>query len=201
MKQHVVYFYGSTRIVSGHNSLKLESVRMRNQIVGFEGIDRNPELVKYGEVCLNKLNADGTRGETGTMYPKHITIVPFQYFYPEDLINRHLEDVITANEEYIKAESIGFPLMMLKQATADGHNRIGRDLDIFKVINREAEREFKANWCCFGHYYLYLLKKALSHKGYSSPGVDPEDKIGNLRNTLFSTQDGRRVEIYADAGI
>lgn len=201
MEKHFVYFYGSTRIISGHNSLKPESVRMRNQIVGFEGIDTNPELADYGEVCFNKLNADGTRGETGTMYPKNITIVPFRYLYPEEQIIGHLEDVITANEEYIKAESIGFPLMMLKQATAEGYDRIGKDLDLFSIMNRDAEKQFKSDWCCFGHYYLYLIKKALANKGYSSPGVSPEDKIGNLRNTPFTKQGGRRLEIHADAGL
>lgn len=201
MTKHFVYFYGSTRIVSGHNSLKPESVRKRMQIIGFEGIDVNPELIEYGDICLNKLNADGTRGETGTMYPKNITIVPFRYLYPEELIIHHLEDVITANEEYLKVESIGFPLMMLKQATAEGYNRIGKDVDIFNILNRDAEKQFKDNWCCFGHYYLYLLKRALANKGYSSPGVTPKDKVGNLRHTTFVKQDGRRLEIHADAGL
>lgn len=79
MTKHFVYFYGSTRIITGHKSLSDEAVRKRNQIIGFEGIDANPELIEYGEMCFNKLNNDGSRGETGTMYPKNITIVPFRY--------------------------------------------------------------------------------------------------------------------------
>ncbi len=193
MKTHLIYFYGSTRIISGHNSLTEESIRKRNQIIGFEGIDVNPELIEHGEICFNKLNNDGTRGETGTMYPKNITIVPFRYLYPDELIVRHLEDVITANEEYIKADSIEFPLMMLKSATSEGYNILGTG-------SRDAEIQFKKTWCCFGHYYLHLLKKALSNKGYSSPGVSSSD-IGNLRNTTFTKSDGRRLDIHASAGL
>ncbi len=201
MEKHFVYFYGSTKIVTGPDSLKPESVLMRNQIVGFEGIDKNPELVMHGEVCFNEKNADGTLGQTGTMYPKNITIVPFRYLYPEEQIIGHLEDVITANEQYIKAESIGFPLMMLKEATTKGYGRIGKDLDLDSIINRDEENRFKSYWCCFGHYYLYLLKKALANKGYSSPGVSPGDRIGNLRDTLFKKTGGLRVKIHADAGL
>lgn len=207
MKKHFVYFYGSTKIVCGHNSLKPDSVRERNQVIGFEGIDVNPELIEYGDICFNKRNPDGTRGETGTLYPKNITIVPFQYLYPEELIIRHLEDVITANEEYIKAESIGFPLLMLKQATTEGYRRLGEPdalLNMMMLICKTSsnpEKDFKNNWCCFGHYYLYLLKKALVNKGYSSPGVSAGDKVGNLHNKTFIKNDGRRIAIHADAGI
>lgn len=197
MKEHFVYFYGSTKIISGHNSLREDSIRQRNQIIGFEGIDANPELIEYGEVCFNKLNNDGTRGETGTMYPKNITIVPFRYLYPDALVVKHLEDVITANEEYIGATSIGFPLMMLKSATSVGYRRLGADWSVFS----DKEMHFKKTWCCFGHYYLHLLKIALSNKGYSSPGVSSNDKIGNLIYTPFRKSDGRIIEIHADAGL
>jgi hypothetical protein len=140
MKKHFVYFYGSTRIISGHNSLKEESIRKRNQIIGFEGIDVNPELIEYGEICFNKINNDGSRGETGTMYPKNITIVPFRYLYQDTLIVRYLEDAITANEEYVKADSMGFPLMMLKSATSQGYDRLGKDWSFF---TQDAEIQFK----------------------------------------------------------
>ena len=93
MKKHFVYFYGSTKIISGHNSLSEEAIRERNQIVGFEGIDENPELIEYGEKCFNKFGADG-KGETGTMFPKNITVVPFRYLCREDFIIKRLEDVI-----------------------------------------------------------------------------------------------------------
>ncbi len=39
MKKHFVYFYGSTKIISGPNSLTADNIRLRNQIIGFEGID------------------------------------------------------------------------------------------------------------------------------------------------------------------
>ncbi|MBK8981565.1 MAG: hypothetical protein IPM38_04410 [Ignavibacteria bacterium] len=199
MKQHFVYFYGSTKIISGHNSQNEESIRKRNQIIGYEGIDVNPELVEYGEICFNKVNNDGSKGETGTMFPKNITIVPFRYINNEDLRVRNLEDVITANEYYIKAESIGFPFMMLKSATNEGYSNLGKGNDLPFV--KEIEIDFKNKWCCFGHYYLYLLKKALYNKGYSSNEVTPEDKIGNLNNELFIKTDGTKLVIHANAGL
>ena len=198
MKKHFVYFYGSTKIISGHNSLSEEGVRKRNQIIGFEGIDVNPELMEFGEKCYNKTNEDGRRGETGTMFPKNITIVPFRYLYQEDLIIKQLEDVINANELYIKADSIGFPLLMLKNATSEGHNRLGKDISFF---TKERELEIKNNWCCFGHYYLYLIKIALNNKGYSSSEVKLGEKIGNLIDTTFTKSDGIRLQIHADAGL
>ena len=197
MTKHFVYFYGSTRIITGHNSLSDEAVRKRNQIIGFEGIDANPELIEYGEMCFNKLNDDGSRGETGTMYPKNITIVPFRYLYKDDLIIKQLEDVLLANENYIKAESIGFPLMMLKSATNEGYNQLGKGWS-FSI---EQEKELKNKWCCYGHYYLNLLKKALYNKGYSARGVGPDDRIGNLINEEFRKDNGIRVTIHADAGL
>ncbi len=201
MKMNCVYFYGSTRIVSGHNSLKPESLRKRIQIIGFEGIDVNPELAEFGDICLNNLNPAGSRGQTGTINQKNITIVPFQYLYPEKLIIKHLEDVITMNEECIKAECIRFPLLKLKQATSEGYSRIGVDMDILSILKREEEKQFKDNWCCFGHYYLYLLKIALENKGYSSPTVTPKEKVGNLLDAIFKKEDGRSVVIHADAGL
>lgn len=193
MEQHYVYFYGSTRLITGPNSLKEESVRKRNQIIGFDGIDVNPELIEFGEKCLEM-------GETGTMFPaKNITIVPFRYFYREDLITTHLEDVIVANERFIKAESIGFPLMMLKSATSDGYNYLGHGTDL--PLTRDREMGFKNNWCCFGHYYLHLLKRALFNKGYSCFGVLANNLFHNLRNEEFSKEDGTRVLIHADAGL
>jgi hypothetical protein len=58
MKKHFVYFYGSTKIISGPNSLSEDNIRLRNQIIGFEGIDMNPELVEFGEKCLNAVNPE-----------------------------------------------------------------------------------------------------------------------------------------------
>ena len=47
---------------------------------------------------------------------------------------------------------------------------------------------------------MYLLKKALANKEYSSPSVTQSDKVGNLIDTTFTKHNGKRVEIYADAG-
>jgi len=199
MRKHFVYFYGSTKLIIGPNSLKEESIRKRNQIIGFDGIDVKHELVEFGEMCFNKINDDGSKGETGTMYPKNITIVPFRYLYNKKLIVRHLEDVINANENYVKAESIGFPLMMLKDGTNEGYNQLGKGF--FSIFFREEEIEIKNKWCCYGHYYLHLLKKALHNKGYSAIGVTNNDIIGNLINKEFTKADGTKLLIHADAGL
>lgn len=195
MKKHYVYFYGSTKITSGN----------RNQIIGFDGIDKNPELIAFGEKCLKAgNNQDGFYGETGTLFPKEsITIVPFRYGWctgnHELQIIKHLEDVILANELYVKSESIGFPLMMLRSATQSGYNLLGKGSDLPSTRNEEIK--FSNEWCCFGHYYLFLIKKALSNKGYSATGVRAGGKAGNLINTSFRKLDGTRLEVHADAGM
>ena len=86
MKQHFVFFYGSTKIISGPNSLREDNIRLRNQIIGFDGIDKNPELVELGEKCLNAVNPRGGIGETGTLYPDNKTIVPFSYLNNEEFV-------------------------------------------------------------------------------------------------------------------
>lgn len=205
MTKHYVYFYGSTKVVSGFNSLSEENIKRRLQLIGFNGIDKNPELAKLGERCLYAKNSNGLNcGETGTLYPKeNITIVPFCYEWcinnQEDIILKHLEDVIEANEKYIKAESIGFPLMDLKSATHEGHNELGKHFDFF--LSREQELEFKNKWCCFGYYYLHLLKKALYNWGYSAIGVSANEITGNLINKDFTKADGTRLIIHADAAL
>lgn len=196
MKQHLVYFFGSTRITFSGN---------RNQIIGFDGIDQNIKLVKYGNICLNAKNSNGlNHGETGTLYPQeNITIVPFRYHWcthdDESNIVKHLEDVIVANEMYIKSESIGIPLMMLKNATNKGYNLLGRGSELSDY--KEKEIEFKNKWCCFGHFYLHLFKKALQHKGYSAINYSDKSKFRNLRNAAFLKKDGTKLIIHADAGL
>ena len=196
MKKHFVYFYGSTRITSSGN---------RNQIIGFVGIDKNPELVEVGEKCLNGENSERFySGHTETLYPKkNITIIPFRYEWcihnQESQIIKHLEDVIDLNERYIEADSIGFPLMALRSATHEGYSRLGKGVDLQMIIDKE--NTFKSNWCCFGHYYLYLIKIALYNKGYSNPDIEPGDKVGNLINTRFYNDTGMSLIVNADAGI
>lgn len=196
MKIHKVCFYGSTRITYRGN---------RNQIITIEGVDKNLELIDFGEKCLNSNKIEGFYyGETGTLYPQeNISIVPFRYHWCtlgyEEIILTHLEDVIEANEKYIKSEIIVFPLMMLKSATQEGYNLLGKANGL--NFHLEEEKEFKNNWCCFGHYYLYLLKKALANKGYYADGIKAGEKHVNLKNTVFRKNDGTKLIIHADAGM
>jgi len=200
MKKHIVYFYGSTKIITGYNSLSEENIRKRNQIVGFEGINVNPELIEYGEQCfLKKRNEYGSYFAITSIYPENITIMPFRYLLGENIIIKHFEDVIVTNEKYIKADSIGFPLIMLKTATTEGYNDLGIDQNNF--FYKREELHIKNNWCCFGHYYLYCLKIALKNKGYFSNEIEVGKKVGNLINTTYTKSDGTRLQIHADAGL
>jgi hypothetical protein len=169
MRNHLIYFYSST-----------DFYHKQNQIIGLDGSVDDLELIKYGNICYDAVNNDGSIGQTGTMFPKNITIIPFSLLYKEELINKHLEDVLTANEYYIKANSIDFPLMELKNAVSYFNKR---------------------QWCCVGHYYLSLLNVALHNKGYSSEGIKPSDFVSNFHNKLFTKTDGTRLKINAWAGI
>lgn len=104
MRNHLIYFYSST-----------DFYHKQNQIIGLDGSVDDLKLIEYGKTCYNAENNDGSIGENGTMYPKNITIIPFSLLYKEELIIKHLEDVLTANEYYIKANTIDFPLMALKK--------------------------------------------------------------------------------------
>jgi hypothetical protein len=118
----------------------------------------------------------------------------------EKLTIKNLEDVITANENYIKAKIIRFPLMQLKMATSFGYSKLGFHTFIEHLLHDELK--FKNQWCCFAHYYLYLLIKALNNKGYTAKGVIPSKKIsGSLHNKLFTKSDGKIVYIDAIAGM
>jgi len=86
MRNHLIYFYSST-----------DFYHKQNQIIGLDGIVDDLKLIEYGKICYNAVSNDGSTGETGTMYPKYITIIPFSYLYKEELIIKHLEDVLTAN--------------------------------------------------------------------------------------------------------
>ncbi len=197
MSKHFVYFYGSTKLVTGFNSMSLSSIQSRNQIIGFEGIDKNPELIECGEKCYNKENSNGSHGEPGSMFPKNITIIPFRYMYSEDIIIKNLEDVFLANELYHKSESIGFPLIQLKRATREGFNHLGKEFSLLT----EKETELKNKHCCFGHYYLYLIYKALENKGYDIKNKTEGYFKENLIDKIFFKNDGTRLIINADAGM
>jgi hypothetical protein len=169
MRNHLIYFYSST-----------DFYHKQNQIIGLDGSVDDIELIKYGNICYDAVNNDGSIGQTGTMFPKNITIIPFSLLYKEELIIKHLEDVLTANEYYIKANAIDFPLMKLKNAVS--------------YFN-------KKDWCCVGHYYLSLLNVALHNKGYSSEGVKPSGIVSNFNNKLFTKTDGTKLKINACAGL
>ena len=145
MTTHLVYFYGSTKIITGHNSYSEDSINQRNQIIGINGIDVNPELIEFGEKCFNTPNIKCGIGITGTLYPEKITIMPFFYFYREDLIVRHFEDVIIANENNVKADRIYFPLFHLKIATneEDVNDTINGIEALLLSIHKKIEKEVK----------------------------------------------------------
>jgi hypothetical protein len=169
MRNHLIYFYSST-----------DFYFKQNQIIGIDGSIDDLELIEYGKICYNSVNNDGSVGETGTMFPKNITIIPFSNFYKEEQIIKQLEDVITANEVYIKATRINFPLMKLKNAAL-----------YFR----------RAGWCCVGHYYLSLLNVALHNKGYLSKGIKPSGFVSNFNNKEFIKNDGKSLFINANAGM
>ena len=210
---HKVYFYGSTRIVCGENSLKPENIKKRNQLIGFYGVEDNTEFSTLGEICLNMTNSSGIPcGETGTLYPLHnITIVPFRYEWclqgREDIIVKHIEDVIEANEKYVKSTEVSFPLFMLKEATREGWNLLGKHTQPDWWMSnfdgpsaRDRELSFARQWCCFGHYYLPIIRTALENHGYT-PQTQNLGLLSNLRNEVFIKYDGTTLEICADAGL
>ena len=210
---HNVYFYGSTRVICGENSLKPENRKKRNQLIGFYGVEDTTEFSTLGEICLNMTNSSGIAcGETGTLFPSHdVTIVPFRYEWclqgREDIIIKHIEDVIEANEKYIKSNEVSFPLYQLKEATQEGWNLLGKItqpewwMSSYDGPNaRERELSFARKWCCFGHYYLPIIRKALSNRGYS-PRHANLGLLSNLRNEIFVKHDGTTLEVCADAGL
>lgn len=169
MRSHLIYFYSRT-----------DFYYKQDQIIGIDGSVDDLGLIKFGKICYDSVNNDRSIGQTGTMFPKNITIIPFSLLYKEELIIKQLEDLLTANEYYIKANTIDFPLMELKNAV--------------KFF-------YKSGWCCVGHYYLSLLNIALHNKGYSSKGIESSGLVSNFHNTLFTKTDGTRLKINAEAGM
>ena len=197
MKKHFVNFYGSIKIITGHNSMTKESIANRNTVVGFENKTLNSELIEFGEKCFSEINKDGIIGKVETLLSENTTIIPFRYFFKEELIIKQLESVIDANELKVKADSIGFPLIQLKNVT----NSEFRDYLKYNHDSSGKINEFKQKHCCYGHYYLKLLKTALKNKGYSSENLKGNSNFQNLINTTFKKTDGTRVQIHADAGM
>lgn len=197
---HEVYFYGSTRIVTGYNSMQPEGIRARNQLVGLNGISKDIELINFGEECLIKEQEERTVGLTGVIIERAISIVPFRYHLADRFVLQNLVEVLTLNETQLFKRDIRFPLLSLKSATAYGYSLFGKAEPPF-FHSSVFESYFKYDWCCFGHYYLYQIKQALKKKGYTSPHIDLNQKEGNLLGVKFVNQEGHKVRIHADAGI
>lgn len=194
---HNVCFYGSTKIVLGDNALTEESIQKRNQMISFKQIDITPELIMSGEKCF-KAN------ETGTLFPfKNISIVPFKYIQKEEDIITCFKDVIKANELYINARIIRFPLLELKRATREGFSLLGRKGGEFV---EEEKKLSKKIGCCYAHYYATLLVKALHSKNYFSTKYyegyfDDNDVVGGLGETFINKITKKRIGIRAETGI
>lgn len=184
---HNVCFYGGTKIViSKYKTISEEYIQKENQMISFKGINITPELIMSGEKCF-KAN------ETGTLFPfKNISIVPFKYIQKEEDIITFFKDVIKANELYINARIIRFPLLELKRATRDGNY----------FLRREGEELS----CCYAHYYAILLVKALHSKNYFSTKYyegyfDDNNVVGGLGETFINKITKKRIGIRAETGI
>ena len=119
---HEVYFYGSTRIVTGYNSMQPEGILARNQLVGMDGISEDTQLIKFGEECLSKEQDESAVGFTGTVTERAISIVPFHYYLDDQFVLKNLVEVFTINEKQLLKRNIRFPLLSLKAATEYGYS-------------------------------------------------------------------------------
>ena len=194
MKKHFVYFYGSIKIITGSNSLSEKRIKERNQLVGFNGIEKNEKLEKVGEQAFKTIAEDTSWGVTTSIKEENCSIVPFRYFFPMEKIIKQIEDVITLNERKIKADSIGFPLLNLSTITKNEFR------NYLKWHYDSEIQRFKKENCCYGHYYLKIIKIALNNKGYKT-GKDISYDYTNLINTKFYNNKGEILIIYADAGM
>lgn len=184
---HNVCFYGSTKItIPKYETISEEHIQKQNQMISFKGINLAPELIMYAEKCF-------TANETGTLFPlENISIVPFKYIQKEEDVITCFKDVIKANELYIKARVIRFPLLELKRVTRRG--------------NYFLRREGKELSCCYAHYYAALLVKALHSKNYFSPKYyegyfDDKDVVGSVRGIFLNKITKKIIVIKAETGI
>lgn len=80
MTKHYVYFFASTKVICGYNSLSEENIKKRLQLIGFDGIDKHPELSKLGEKCFYAKNEDGIIfGETAVLNIQKKTLQLFHF--------------------------------------------------------------------------------------------------------------------------
>jgi hypothetical protein len=155
-------------------------------------------FVALAEKCYNEKNG-ACVGETGTLYPKPYTIVPFRLVPDDQCVLADMQDVLLANERFIQSHEIEFPLMPLRSAADRSYEEMGTDR---KSATFEQELAFKSNWCCHGHYYLTMLVKALYSMGYSCDEAPLQDKVAFLPNkAVFRKSDGTSVLIKAEVGL
>lgn len=183
---------------------------MRYQLIGTNGIENDAELIELGERSFHKKNDEGIIiGEVGYVYGnKNNVILPFSYTWCLDHLEhraiKHIEELITICENEIREDYLEFPLFELKSATMEGYNMFGNGtgFESFSFNGIEStsqkERRFKNKWCCFGHFYIYVIRTALKNKGYD---IRDLNGYNNLRGEMFRNEDGKRLIIYADAGM
>ena len=210
MRKAIIYFYGTTKAIVGHNSLSPENIKRRYQLIGPNGVEVDSNLIELGEKSYNKKNDEGTIvGEVGYQNQnKNVFILPFSYSWCldhlEHRIIKHIEELITINENLIKSDCLEFPLFELKSATTEGYNLFGNGAGFESVSfngfesTSQKEKRFKNKWCCLGHFYIYIIRTALKNKGYD---IRDLNGYNNIRGETFRKEDGTRVTVYADAGM
>lgn len=172
--------------------------RTEKYLVSKWGRYRHDAFVAHAEKCYSERNG-ACVGETVTLYPEPFTIVPFRLVPADQCVLADMQDVLLANERFIQADEIEFPLMPLRSAADRSYEEMGTDR---KSATFEQELMFKSNWCCHGHYYLTMLVKALYSMGYSCDEAPLQDKVAFLPNkAVFRKSDGTSVLIKAEVGL
>jgi hypothetical protein len=200
---HQVLFYGEfvlNRIdILSRNLLSPDNDnRTEKYLVSKGGRHYDDAFIVHAEKCYNEKNG-ACVGETGTLYPKPFSIVPFRLVPDDQCVLADMQDVLLANERFIQADEIEFPLMPLRSASDRSYERMGTDRE---SATFEQELAFKSKWCCHGHYYLTMLVKALYSMGYSCDDAPLQDKVAFLPyNPVFRKNDGTSVVIKAEAGL
>jgi hypothetical protein len=147
----------------------------------------------YKEELYKKFR-DGIHEELVLDRRHYFALLPFFMLYEEKKIIKQIENLLIENENELKAKRIEFPLFKLKEFYLD--------LKITPQNDPDNRKERRQEWCCTGHYYLYLIKCALKNRGYSNPEIDLDKKIGmNLRDDKFINTSGFEIIIHADAGL
>jgi hypothetical protein len=202
-ERHHVLFYGEFLFhktkLDDLNLLKpIDEFWTERRMVSKSGMDSFSSFFEHAEKCYNERNG-ACVGETGTLYPEPFTIVPFRLVPDDQCVLTNMQDVLLANERFVQAEEIEFPLISLRVATDLSYERMGTDLESATFAQ---ELGFKSKWCCHGHYYLTMLVKALYSMGYCCDDAPLQDKVAFLPSkAVFRKIDGTSVIILAEAGM